>query len=70
MSYKLEHRPRYYNRTCDCATLDIEVEWIEDTLTDLLNKYTKVMLVTPYSKRWWSKDVAKARKVLAKKKKL
>ena len=40
--------------------------WIEDTLTDLLNKYSKIMRVTSYSNRWWNKKVAQARKVWAK----
>lgn len=51
------------DRTCNRSTLDMEVQWIEDTLTDLLNKYNKIMRVTPYSKRWWNKNVAQARKV-------
>lgn len=55
---------------CNRAILDLEVEWIEDTLTDLLNKYNKVMRVTSYSKKWWNKEVAQARKVWAKEKKI
>ena len=46
------------------------MEWIKDKLTDLFNKYTKVMRVTPYSKRWWNKNVAQARKVWAREEKL
>lgn len=48
---------------CNRSTLDLEVEWIKDTLTDLLNKYSKIMRVTPYSKRWWNKDVAQVHKI-------
>ena len=58
------------DQTCNRSTLDLEVEWIEDTLTDLLNKYDKIMQVTPYSKRWRNKDVAQARKIWAKDKKI
>ena len=56
--------------TCNRTILDLEVEWIEDTLTDLLNKYSKVMRVTSHSKRWWNKEVAQARKLWAKEKKI
>lgn len=39
------------DQRCNHFTLDQEVEWIKDTLTDLLNKYSKIMRVTSYSKR-------------------
>ena len=48
----------YLDNACDRFTLDQEVGWIENTLTDLLNKYSKIMRVTSYSKRWWNKEVA------------
>ncbi len=51
------------DQRCNRVTLDQEVGWIKDTLTDLLNKYSKIMRVTSYSKRWWNKEVAHARKV-------
>ena len=58
------------DQICSRPILDLEVEWIEDTLTDLLNKYSKIMRVTPYFKRWWNGKVAQARKIWAKKKKM
>lgn len=33
-----------------------------------MDKYAKVTKVTAYSKRWWNKEVAQARKVWAKEK--
>ncbi len=55
--------------SCSRAELDQKVAWIETTLTTILNTYSKVMRVTPYSKRWWNSDVAEARKIWAKEKK-
>lgn len=49
--------------TCNCSTLDMEVEQIKDTLTDLFNKYSKIMQVTSYLKKWWTKDSEQAHKV-------
>ena len=39
------------DQKCNSSALDQEVKWIEDTLTDLLNKYSKIIRVTSYSKR-------------------
>ena len=50
--------------------LDKEVEWVELLLTDILNTHCKKVRVTPFSKRWWNKEVAEARKTWAKEKKL
>ena len=55
--------------SCNRLALDQEVEWIENTLTDILNTYSKIMRVTSYSKRWWNEEVAQARKTWAKEKK-
>ena len=54
---------------CSRAELDQEVAWIETTLTTILDTYSKVMRVTSYSKRWWSREVAEAQKIWAKVKK-
>ena len=64
------HERPILDQRCNRVTLDQEVGWIEDTLTDLLNRYSKIMRVTSYSKRWWNKEVAHARKVWAKEKKM
>ena len=39
-----------------------EVEWIELLLIDIFNTYCKKVRVTSFSKRWWNKEVAEARK--------
>ncbi len=64
-----QERPILKN-SCNCFALDQEVKWIEDTLTNILNAYSKIMRVTCYSKRWWNEEVAKARKIWAKEKKV
>lgn len=46
--------------------LDIEVEWFESRLTELLDNHAKITRVTAYSKRWWNEKVAEARKSWAK----
>ena len=39
-------------------------------LTDIFNAHYKKMQVTPFTKRWWNKEVAEAQKTWAKEKKL
>ena len=51
---------------CTKQELDKEVEWFEKKLTELLNKHAKITQITSYSKRWWNKEVAKARSTWAK----
>ena len=51
---------------CTKQELDKEIEWFEEKLTKLLNKYTKITQITSYSKRWWNKEVAEARSTWAK----
>ena len=46
--------------------LDKEVKWFEENLTELLNCHAKVTKVNSYSKRWWNKEVAEVRSLLAK----
>ena len=62
-----QDRPILQN-LCRKEDLDQEVEWIESTLTEILNKNCKLVRVTPYSKRWWNKEVETARRSLAKEK--
>lgn len=47
----------FLDQTCNCTISDLDVEWIEDILTDLFNKYSKIMRVTSYSKKWWNNEV-------------
>ena len=51
---------------CKKEELDQEVEWFEKKLTELLNNHAKITKITSYSKRWWNKEVAKARSTWAK----
>ena len=46
--------------SCNQQELDKEVEWVEALLTQILNTHCKKMRVTPFSKRWWNKEVADA----------
>ncbi len=62
-----QDRPILQN-LCRKEDLDQEVEWIESTLTEILNKNCKLVRVTSYSKRWWNKKVETARKFWAKEK--
>ena len=54
---------------CTKQDLDKEVEWFQKKLTKLLNNYAITTQITFYSKRWWNKEVAKARSTWAKDKK-
>lgn len=49
--------------------LDEEVGWLEENLADGFNTHAKIIRVTSFSKRWWNKEVAEARKTWAKAKK-
>lgn len=42
-----------------------EVNWIEENLAEVLNAHAKVLRVTSFSKGWWNKEVAEARKTWA-----
>lgn len=41
--------------------LDQEAKWIQQALTDVLNSWAKPLYITTFSKRWWNKDIKKAR---------
>ena len=58
------------NVSCTLQELDEEFKWVEALLTCILNTHCKKMQVTPFSKRWWNKEIAKARKAYAREKKL
>lgn len=62
------NRP-YLSPTSLKEDLDEEVEWFESNLILLLDKHAKVLYVSPFSKRWWNDEVAKARKTWARAKK-
>lgn len=49
--------------------LNEKIEWFESNLILLLNRYANVLYVSFFSKRWWNKKVAKARKIWARAKK-
>lgn len=56
--------------SCTQQELNEEVAWVETLLTHILDTHCKKMQVTSFSKRWWNKEVAEARKTWAKEKKL
>jgi hypothetical protein len=41
--------------------LENEAAWIEKTLVNTLNLYTKLLRITAYSKRWWNPTIKKVR---------
>ena len=44
--------------------LEDEIEWIHDTLIDVLNSHTKVVTICARSKRWWSDEIREKRRTL------
>lgn len=50
--------------------LDQKVEWFESKLLLFLDKHTKILYVSPFSKRWWNDKVVKTRKVWTRAKKI
>ena len=41
--------------------LENEAAWLEETLTETLDKHAKPIRITAYSKRWWNPEVKEAR---------
>ena len=62
------NRP-YISSTSLKEDLDEEVEWFESSLSLLLDKYAKILYISPFLKRWWNDEVAEARKTWARAKK-
>ena len=53
VEWKLQTQDRpILQNLCRKEDLDQEVEWIESTLTEILNKNCKLIRVTSYSNRW------------------
>jgi hypothetical protein len=46
---------------CTKEELDQEVNWIENTLTGILNQFARPIRITPFFKRWWTSEVQEAR---------
>ena len=44
------------------SEIEREVVWIQETVTEILNKYASPVRISPQSKRWWNETVKKARK--------
>ena len=63
---KVNRDHQLLNLLCTKQELDKEVEWFEEKLAELLNKYAKITQITSYSKCWWNKKVAEARSIWAK----
>src|SRR5271154_29236 len=58
--YLARYRP-YIDYSSKESDLDSEANWIEETLTNILNKHAKTLRITAYSKRWWNSEVQEAR---------
>ena len=58
------------DNSCTQQDLDEKVSWTESLLTNILNTHCKTIRVTPFSKKWWNKEVAEAHKIWAREKKL
>lgn len=56
----------FLDQTSDRKYLDEEVNWREKNLAEVLNTHFKILRVTSFSKRWWNKEVAEAKKTWAK----
>ena len=63
---KLNANHQLLDLLCTKQELDKEVEWFQETLTELLNKHAKATQITSYSKRWWNKEVIETRLTWAK----
>lgn len=57
----LAHTRPPLDDTCTEEDIGAEALWVQNSLTGLLNKYTKPLRVTARSKRWWGTDVKEAR---------
>ena len=44
--------------------LEDEIEWIHDTLIEVLNTHTKVVTICARSKRWWNDEIREKRRAL------
>ena len=44
--------------------LEDEIEWIQNTLIDILNEHCKVVTICARSKRWWNDDIKEKKKTL------
>lgn len=54
---------------CSCAKLDQKMVWTKTMLITILDTTSKIMQITLYSKRWYTKEVTKTWKIWAKEKK-
>lgn len=57
------------NNASSCKDLDEEVEQLEKNLTKISDTHAKILRITLFLKQWWNKNVVKARKTQAKKRK-
>ena len=52
------------------SEIEREVQWIQETVTDVLDKHTQPIRITPRSKRWWNKKVKESRKAFLRERRL
>ena len=53
-------RPRLTD-SCSLGDVENEAEWVEESLTEVLNTHTRKIRLCARSKRWWSPQVVEAR---------
>lgn len=46
------------------AELEDEIEWIQATVTSILNEHTRVITICARSKWWWNEDIKVKRRSL------
>ena len=63
---KTNEAQQHLDLLCTKQELDKKIKWFERKLTDFLNNHAKITQITSYSKRWWNKEVVKARSTWAK----
>lgn len=60
---------KLFDQTSNNKHLDKEVDWIEKSLAEVLDIYTKILRITYFFKQWLNKKVVKIKKIEQKKKK-
>jgi hypothetical protein len=64
---RLEDR-RYLDDICTKEDIEAEAKWLEDVITDVLDRYAPRMRGCRRSKPWWNAEIKETRKRLEKQK--
>jgi hypothetical protein len=52
----------YLDDDCTAEKVEDEAEWLRNTITDILDRYTLVAQVYKRSKPWWNEEIKEPRK--------